>query len=249
MSENMNEKKVVIISGASRGLGQAMAQRCMDNGWITAIFSRSESDFIKEARENDPQGNTFFWEALDVNDSKALKTFVFAVYKKFGRVDALINNAGANLDQLLPVTTESDISRILSLNLESAIVLSRLVSRVMLKGNRGVIINISSIIGTRGFKGTSVYSASKAGLLGFTKSLARELGSKGIRVNAVSPGFLATDMTRDMPEGQRNQVIRRTPLGRLGTVGDVTGLVSFLLSDEAGYITGQNIVVDGGLTC
>ncbi|AFJ62574.1 3-oxoacyl-[acyl-carrier protein] reductase [Bacillus velezensis YAU B9601-Y2] len=161
----------------------------------------------------------------------------------------MVNNAGLNLDQLLPLTNDEDIDRILNLNIGSVIKLTRNVSRVMLKQNSGSIVNISSIIGSRGFKGTSVYSASKAALDGLTRSLARELGSKGIRVNSLAPGFVDTDMTKNMPEKQKSQIIRRTPMGRLGETDDMTGLVRFLLSPESSFMTGQTIAIDGGLTC
>jgi 3-oxoacyl-[acyl-carrier protein] reductase len=245
----MNNGKVILVSGGSRGLGKEIVQYLLEKNFIVATFSRSETDFIKELRDKEAYKDNFYWEASDAKDYNSLKTLVVKVYKKYGKIDGLVNNAGATLEQLLPVTREEDINDIINLNLISAIHLSRHVSRVMLNQNDGVIINISSIVGARGFKGTSVYGASKAALDGFTRSLARELGSKGIRVNSISPGFMDTDMTKDMPAGKKAQIIRRTPLGRLGKVEDMSGLVGFLLSREAGFITGQSFIVDGGLTC
>ncbi len=236
---------IVLISGGSRGLGAAMARSLLADGAIVATFSRSETPFVAEMKNNP----NFRWSAVDATDGQALKDMVFALYREFGRIDALVNNAGAALDQLLPVTTDAQISACLALNLESAIRLTRLVVRVMLPKGRGSVINLSSVLGQRGFRGTSVYAATKAGLDGFTRSLARELGGRGIRVNAIAPGFIETDMTAHMPEAQRAMVLRRTPLGRLGQPEDVAALVKFLISDQAAFITGQSLTVDGGLTC
>ncbi|MGM0798371.1 MAG: SDR family oxidoreductase [Bacillota bacterium] len=245
----MNNGKVAVVSGGSRGLGKAIVQALLDENYKVAAFSRSESDFINTLRESEKYRDRFYWEAADAADDAAMKQFVLQVYRKFSRIDGLVNNAGLNLDQLLPLTNDEDIDRILNLNIGSVIKLTRNVSRVMLKQNSGSIVNISSIIGSRGFKGTSVYSASKAALDGLTRSLARELGSKGIRVNSLAPGFVDTDMTKNMPEKQKSQIIRRTPMGRLGETDDMTGLVRFLLSPESSFMTGQIIAIDGGLTC
>lgn len=245
----MNNGKIVLVSGGSRGLGKQIIQHFLDHNFIVATFSRSETDFIKQISEDESYKNNFYWESIDAQDYKALKNFVFKIYKKYGRIDGLINNAGTTLEQLLPITRESEIDAVIRLNLGSVIHLSKYVSGVMLNQNGGVIINISSIVGLRGFKGTSVYGASKAAVDGFTRSLARELGSKGIRVNSIAPGFMDTDMTKNMSEGKKNQIIRRTPLGRLGKVEDMVGLVRFLISPDAAFITGQTFTVDGGLTC
>jgi len=241
------QDKVYIVSGGSRGLGRGIVENLMESGAKVATFSRKSSDFVENML--DVSIDSFMWQCLDVTDQSALKEFVTLVYKKYGRIDGLVNNAGATLDQLLPVTTDEEIDRTLNLNLKSVIVLSRLVSRVMLRQQSGSIVNISSVLGVRGFKGVSLYGATKAALDGFSRALARELGAKNIRVNSVAPGFLATDMTHGMPENRKAQIIRRTPLGRLGEVSDVTGLITFLMSDSARFITGQTIIVDGGLTC
>lgn len=240
-------RRTVLISGGSRGLGQAIAEHFLAAGDAVATYSRSESGFTQRAQRE--WGDRFLWEAVDGGDAEALKTFVRGVEKRFGGVDVLVNNAGAALEKLLPMTSPADIDRNLQLNLNSAIHLSRLVSRIMLRGEGGVIINIGSILGARGGTGSAVYSAAKAGLEGFTRSLARELGPKNIRVNVVSPGFLATQMTEGMSQDQKARIVRRTPLGRLGQVEDVVGVVDFLASPAAAFITGTTLVVDGGYTC
>jgi 3-oxoacyl-[acyl-carrier protein] reductase len=160
-----------------------------------------------------------------------------------------VNNAGVNVDQLIPLTTDRDIDRLLDVNVKSALRLTRDVSRVMIRQNGGSIVNISSIVGRRGFNGTALYAATKAALDGMTRAAARELGPKKIRVNSIAPGFLETEMTADIPDAQRTQIIRRTPLGRLGSVGEIASLAVFLLGDESSFITGQTITADGGLTC
>jgi 3-oxoacyl-[acyl-carrier protein] reductase len=156
---------------------------------------------------------------------------------------------GVAVEGMLAVTRRMAIHHALAVNLESAIVLSREVAKVMLRQRSGHILNISSVNGLSGARGMSVYSATKAGLDGFTRSLARELGGRDIRVNSIAPGYLATEMTRELTESRRQQILRRTPLGRLGTIDDIVGVVRFLLSPAASFITGQTFVIDGGLTC
>jgi 3-oxoacyl-[acyl-carrier protein] reductase len=243
----MQQSKVVIISGGSRGLGQGIVTSLLESGHTVATFSRSKTDFINDMEQ--AAGDRFYWEQADATDNAALKSFVQTVYQQYGRIDGLVNNAGATLDALLPLTTDQQIIDSMSLNLQAGIILARNVSRVMMRQQSGSIINISSILGQRGFKGVSVYGATKAALDGFSRGLSRELGVKKIRVNSVAPGFLATDMTHDMTEGRKTQIIRRTPLGRLGEVADVTPTIEFLLDDDSRFITGQTFVIDGGLTC
>lgn len=241
------QRKVVIISGGSRGLGQGIAELLLENDYIVATFSRSKTDFVTEMENN--RKDSFYWQATDATNNQALKEFVMTVYKKYGRIDGLVNNAGATLDALLPLSTDAEIDSAISLNLTACIILARNVCRVMMRQNSGSIINISSILGARGFKGVSVYGATKAALDGFSRGLARELGVKNIRVNSISPGFLATDMTHAMTDGRKNQITRRTPLGRLGEVSDVAPAVLFLLGDGSRFMTGQTLIIDGGLTC
>lgn len=241
------KNRVIIISGGSRGLGRNMVETLLQQGCCVAAFSRSANAFISDMQER--YAEQFYWDAIDACDGPRLKAFVKEVYRKFGGIHGLVNNAGVSEDQLISMSSDEQIDHLLDVNLKSALRLTRDVSRVMIRQKQGSIVTISSIIGQRGYKGASVYAATKAALDGMTRAVARELGAKGIRVNSIAPGFLTTDMTAEIPDTQRAQIIRRTPLGRLGNVAEVTGLAVFLLGDESSFITGQTITVDGGLTC
>ncbi len=241
---------VVLLSGGSRGLGRALVADLLAHGYIVATFSRTSSPFIARCQQDDPQSKAFLWGAVDSTDDSAMQDYVRRVTQQYGRIDALINNSGVAMDGVLALARADDVQRMLAVNLEATIRLTRLVVRGMLRqSSSSSIVNISSIVGSRGYSGLAVYGATKAALDGFTRSLARELGPRHIRVNAVAPGFLATDMTAELDAAQQTQIVRRTPLGRLGTGDDVAGVVRFLLSPEARFMTGQILTVDGGLTC
>jgi len=243
----MANHKVIIISGGSRGLGKAFVSHFIKQGWQVATYSRNSTPFIEEMQMNNK--NQFYWEAFDGADYKNMESFCKTVFKKFKKIDVVINNAGLGTDGILTLMPPAKISQLITINLESAIQLTRFCTKYMLIKKEGVIINISSINGIRGHSGLSVYGATKAALDGFTRGLAKELGPRGIRVNAVAPGYLDTEMTQHFTEEQRNRIIRRTPLARLGKVEDVIELVHFLVLPQAEFITGQTLVVDGGLTC
>lgn len=241
--------RVVVISGGSRGLGEALVSHFLAKGDAVATFSRSESDFIRHTRREPKAGNRLLYEALDASDTAALGPFVRRIKRRFGRVDVLINNAAIAADGLLATQSEVEIERSLDVNLAGALILSRACVRQMMLASAGCVVNVSSICALRGFSGLAAYATTKAGLLGLTISLARELGSKNIRVNAVAPGYLETAMSEGLSDRQLAQIVRRTPLGRLVSLADVVATVDFLCSDAACSITGQVIAVDGGLSC
>ena len=243
------KEQIIVISGGSRGLGGALAADLLARGHRVATFSRKSSPLIDDLKNQDPSGRAFYWEAIDGTDFDALRSFVLAAEKRFGRIDALINNAAMLLEGVLALTPRAEIHRALALNLESVIYLTQACVKAMLRNRSGKIISISSLNAIRGHRGISIYSAAKAALDGFTRSLARELGPTGILVNSVAPGYFESEMSGEMGEKQRQQIIRRTPAGRLGTTDDLVGVIRFLLSEDARFITGQTVVVDGGLTC
>ena len=199
------------------------------------------------ARDPDT-ADRFLHQEVDVADRRDCERFVAAVVSRFGGVDVLVNNAGVARDGVLGLFPDDDVDALVDLNLKGTFQMSKLVLRRMLRRGGGRIINISSIVGLSGYRGLSVYGATKAGLDGFTRALAREVGGRGITVNSVAPGYMRTEMSHGLDEAQLGQIVRRTPAGRLGDGEDVAAAVQFLASEEAAFITGHVLVVDGGLT-
>lgn len=238
--------KTILISGGSKGLGKELVFSCLHASHKVATFSRSKTSFIEEMQKQYP--DSFMWSQIDADDYEAMNNFCCEVNDKLKTIDVLINNVGIGLDGVLTMMSNEDISKLLQVNLGSLILLSKICLKYMLIQQKGSIINISSIVAHSGFKGLSVYSATKGGINSFSASLAREYGSCGINVNTVSPGFLETEMTEKLTDQQVNQIIRKTPKGRLGKASDVVGTIKFLISDDSDFITGQNFIIDGGCT-
>ncbi len=242
----MSEPRVVVVTGGSRGLGEAFVQAYLDDGDTVVTCSRSRTDAVDAWAASHP--DRFDFHTLDICDRDATVAFVQAVIDRHGRIDVLVNNAGLASEALLAMSDDDENDRVLDINLRATIHLTRLVVRRMLVHGGAHIVNISSIIGLSGYRGLSVYAATKAALDGFTRALARELGSRQITVNSIAPGYLRTEMTDSLDGGQLGQIERRTPLGRLGTPEDVVGALRFLTSPAGSFVTGQTLVVDGGLT-
>jgi 3-oxoacyl-[acyl-carrier protein] reductase len=238
---------VALVSGGSRGLGLDILRALVGDGYRVATFSRKPTESLQRLIQESPEQVLF--QRADMSDEASLEDFVKQVEAELGPIHVLVNNAGIAVEGLLPIMNPDEIDNVVQVNLVGTLKLTRLVTRMMLLRKSGVILNISSIVGIRGYRGLAAYSATKAALDGMTRSLARELGNVNIRVNSIAPGYLETEMTGLLDEEERAQIIRRTPLGRLGNPADVAGLVCFLVSDAAGFITGQSIVVDGGITC
>ncbi len=237
----------VVLSGGSRGVGLAISEALLADGYRVSTFSRKPTEDMERLAEAYP--DRFHYEGVDIADSVGLSEFVHGSTERFGDLYGVINNSAIAVDGVLATLPEVEIARMLQINLEGSIRLARHGLRTMLRNRRGRIINISSIVGSRGYNGLAVYSATKAGLDGFTRSLAREVGRRKITVNSVAPGYMATDMSAGLGEGGLKQIVNRTPLGRLAEIPDIVPSVQFLLSDSASFITGQTIIIDGGITC
>lgn len=240
------EPRVVIVTGGSRGLGAGFVRSFLDSGDLVATCARSETDEVKEWSNQHPE--RFLFCSTDLSDAASVDEFVRAVIDRWGRIDVLINNAGVARDGILAMAGDDDIDTVVDLNLKGTLYVTRQVSRRMLAKRHGSIVNISSIVGLTGYRGLGVYSATKAALDGMTRSLSRELGSRGITVNGIAPGYLRTEMSHGMDETQLGQIVRRTPVGRLGEPADIARVAQFLTAPGSEYLTGQVIVVDGGLT-
>lgn len=241
-----DERPVAVVSGGSRGLGLALVTDFLERGYRVETFSRTESAELAVLRK---ETDALTWSTVDGTDAEAVEEFVRAAVRRHRRIDTLVNNAAVGLEGLLTLTAPAAIDAALRTNLTLPVLLTRACLKPMLARKSGVVVNLSSINALRGQTGVAVYGAAKAALDGLTRGLAREVGPAGVRVVSVAPGYFDSEMTAGISQDQRRRIVRRTPLGRLGSVEDVLGVVRFLTSPAASFITGQTITVDGGYTC
>jgi len=237
--------KIILITGANRGIGHNILKKISNNGYTVIGTSRSESGL--ENISNTLENTNGEGMIMDVTNQESIDQAVSNIKEKYGVIYGLVNNAGITQDNLLMRMTDKEWSSVIDTNLTSLYRVTKSVIKDMMKARIGRIINIGSIVGLMGNAGQSNYSATKAGLLGFTKSLARELSSRNINVNSVSPGFIETDMTKALSSDQIEALTKNIPLGRIASPEEVSNVINFLLSDESSYITGENINVNGGL--
>ncbi|KND61784.1 3-oxoacyl-[acyl-carrier protein] reductase [Candidatus Burkholderia verschuerenii] len=241
------DKQVAIVTGASRGIGRAIALELAKQGATVIGTATSESGAAAISEAFAQAGAKGRGAVLNVNDAAAADAFIDATVKEFGGLNVLVNNAGITKDQLAMRMKDDEFDAVIDTNLRAVFRLSRAVLRPMMKARGGRIINITSVVGSSGNPGQANYAAAKAGVAGMTRALAREIGSRGITVNCIAPGFIDTDMTRLLPEEQRAALTTQIPLGRLGSPEDIAHAVAFLASPFAGYITGTTLHVNGGM--
>jgi 3-oxoacyl-[acyl-carrier protein] reductase len=234
---------VALVTGGARGIGAAVSRELARAGARVAVNYRSG----REAAEAVAQEIGGIAVQADVSDPDQARALVETVERELGEIDILVNNAGITRDTLIARMSDDDWNAVLDTNLRGVFNMCRAVARPMLKRRAGTIVNLSSVVGVHGNPGQTNYAASKAGIIGFTKSLARELGSRGVRANVVAPGYIETELTDALPQAAREAILAATPLERLGKPEDVAGTVRFLCSDEAGFVTGEVVLVDGGL--
>ncbi len=242
--------QVAIVTGGTRGIGKGIAACFIEQGASVAIFGTNPergNEAAKELQASAPEGQKVTFYQVDVGDAKQVASTLEQVYNDFGHVDVLVNNAGITRDSLLMRLTEEDWEQVININLKSIYNTCRGVIRPMIKARRGKIINITSVVGLMGNAGQTNYAASKSGMIGFTKSLAKEMGGRNICVNCVAPGFIETDMTDALNEKQKEAILNQIPMQKLGKPQDIANAVLFLASPLADYVTGQVLTVDGGM--
>ena len=237
--------RVALVTGGSRGIGKGIARELAAAGARVAVVARSADGAAESAAALPGEGHASF--ACDVCDPAAVDTLIESVEAALGRIGVLVNNAGITADDIVVRLSDEAWDRVMRTNLGGAFHTTRAVARGMMRRRDGRIINITSVVGLTGNRGQANYAASKAGLIGFTKSIARELASRNVACNAVAPGYIDTEMTESLPDDVRERMLAQIPLGRFGGVQDVAGVVRFLAGPAAGYITGQVLVVDGGM--
>jgi 3-oxoacyl-[acyl-carrier protein] reductase len=238
--------KIAIVTGASRGIGRGIALALADAGATVVCAARDLAKLEAVVKEIEAAGGKASVHAVDVASRESIETLISDTATAHGRIDVLVNNAGITRDTLLLRMKPADWDEVIATNLSSVFVATQAVMKPMLKQRAGSIVNIGSVVGLTGNAGQANYAAAKAGLIGFSKSVAREVASRGIRVNVVTPGFIETDMTQAMPEAAKQAMLKTVPLARTGSPEDVAGLVVYLASDASAYLTGQTISVDGG---
>ena len=239
--------KVSLVTGASRGIGCGIAKTLAKNGAHVVCVSRNQSDVQSVADIITAAGGTATAVACDISDMDNVSKLIKDTITTHDHLDILVNNAGVTRDNLLLRMSEDDWNTVLDINLKAVFIAIKAAARTMIKQRHGRIINISSVVGLMGNAGQVNYAASKAGLIGLTKATARELASRGITANCIAPGYVVTDMTNDLGDEVQQSLIEQIPLGRIGQVEDIACAVAFLASDEAAYITGQTLTIDGGM--
>ncbi len=245
----MEETKTIFITGGSRGIGKEVATKYAENGYnivINYVSDKTDVNAIKQELISKGAKDVLL-EKADVTDGEAIEKLVKVAIEKFGNIDVLVNNAGITRDNLLMRMQEEDFDKVIEVNLKGTYLVTKAVTKYMMKKRKGSIINLASVVGVAGNAGQCNYSASKAGIIGFTKSVAKELASRNIRANAVAPGFIQTDMTSVLKDEVKENINNQIPLKRMGTAREVAELIFFLGEDSSSYITGQVINVDGGM--
>ena len=244
----MEEKKVVLVTGGSRGIGREVAEVYAENGYdvvINYVSDKTDVEGIK--KEFEEKGVKYLLVKADVSKAEDVDNMVEEAIKEFGKIDVLVNNAGITRDTLLMRMSEEDFDKVIEINLKGTYLVTKAVTKYMMKKRQGSIINLASVVGVVGNAGQTNYAASKAGIIGFTKSVAKELASRNIRANAVAPGFIATDMTSVLSDSVKENINAQIPLKRMGTAREVAEVIYFLGSEKSSYITGQVINIDGGM--